>query len=137
MDQILVYLIAVVVHELGHLSSFFLLGLRMPRIKLANGGVLLESDQLLILPTWMTVHVILGGVLAGAIVLFALGAEPWTWSGYILACAIDINELWCFITAPKRMLMMPSVFVFHELYNKVITRAVREWSLVEKKKVKE
>jgi len=128
MDEFIIWLIAIIVHEIGHLIGYPILGLKWPKFKVGFGVVGWESHELLIKPWWNEAYVVMGGVLAGALALVVLKAELIVWTVYWMSCLIDLNELWFFFTTPdKKMWFAPMMLRIHQVYNECLDKAIPQW----------
>lgn len=93
MNDLLILLIAIVVHELGHYLSFLSFGIN-PRIALKWWGISIgEPKDFANMNILKYYFLNISGILWGAVVLQYFSASQELWLIYIIMSGIDINNI--------------------------------------------
>jgi hypothetical protein len=102
MNEIIIFVLAVIVHEIGHYLSYISLGVK-PSIKLTwFGGILMGGNVYYKLTPLKAYFVNVSGILYGAVVLSMLHVSINLWLIYVISCSIDVVNVLQLLSLPKK-----------------------------------
>ena len=96
---LVLYIIAVIIHELGHYIAFRFFG-RNPSLKFHWWGVSIGDNIHLNMNLFETGITALAGVFVGLVYVMIIGYNMLT-TIYILSCGIDLLQLYVISSSPK------------------------------------
>ncbi len=105
MNEWIVLLLSIPIHELGHYIAFRILGYK-PDIKLSFGAILIGENVLMKVKAKEIIMIALAGILAGLSFLFIFNISSNKISTeiiylYFILCMIDIVTIWTLVQDKK------------------------------------
>jgi len=101
MNNVLILLIAILVHEIGHYLAYISFKVK-PSIQLKWYGILLGEDVYRYLTPMKAYLVTAAGVLYGAVIMQYFNVNLTLWLVYLLACMMDIVNMIQLTNIPKK-----------------------------------
>ena len=101
MKEYIILLIAIIVHEFGHLLGYWIFGFK-PNIKLNWYGVLIGQNIWHTLKPFEGYIISLAGITIGLIPLWLYGVDKFIYAVYMVMCSIDIVNILGIMSIDKK-----------------------------------